>query len=129
MIELSELINIARKAAKNAYCPYSNFHVGAAVLANGKIYTGCNIENASYGLTICAERVAIFKAMADGKRNINAIAISCIDSKESDRAELKMPCGACRQVISEFADENTVILVDGVGQFKITDILPKAFKL
>lgn len=128
-MKLNDLLIKARKAAEKAYCPHSNFHVGAAVLAGEKIYTGCNVENASYGLTICAERVAIFKAISEGNKNITSIAVSCIDAAKGDEDKLKMPCGACRQVISEFSNEDTIVLVDGVGRFGIKEILPKAFKL
>ncbi len=93
-----ELLQAARKARKKAYAPYSNFHVGAAVLGgNGKIYSGCNVENASFGLTCCAERNAIFAMIAAGEREIRAILII------GESKEFLPPCGACRQVIAEFA--------------------------
>ncbi|HOA30246.1 MAG TPA: cytidine deaminase, partial [Candidatus Cloacimonadota bacterium] len=102
--ELSELLLLARKAADEAYAPYSGFHVGSAVkCADGSIYTGCNVENASFSLTICAERNAIFKAVSEGKRDFVAIAIY-VDSDKSFP-----PCGACRQVISEFAPRIPVV--------------------
>ena len=95
--ELQKLIQAAIEMRKQSYSPYSNFAVGAAVLSNdGYIYGGCNIENASYGLTNCAERTAIFNAVSDGKRNISAIAVVA----DTDRP--CSPCGACRQVIGEF---------------------------
>ncbi|MEK7288130.1 MAG: cytidine deaminase [Elusimicrobiota bacterium] len=98
------LVRAAQAAAKKAYAPYSCFHVGAAVLSDsGKIYLGANIENASYGLTVCAERVAIFRAVIEGASKIKAIAIVTPDAIE------KSPCGACLQVISEFAAPETKI--------------------
>lgn len=123
------LLEYAREAAKSAYCPYSNFHVGSAVLVEGKIYTGCNIENASYSLANCSERTAIFKAVSDGYRNLEAIAVSCPDAGEDSLDQYKMPCGACRQVMAEFMNEDGIILIDGVGELKLRDLLPKPFKI
>ena len=106
MLNYKLLLEKAYEGRENAYAPYSNFKVGAAVLAeNGKIYTGCNIENASYGATNCAERTAIFKAISEGNRKIRAIAIVGADD------EYTYPCGICRQVIAEFADKNTEIIL------------------
>ena len=123
------LLNAARAAAAQAYCPYSNFHVGAAVLADGKIFAGCNVENASYGLTICAERNAIFAAVASGVRRIQAIALACVDATADAPAASRMPCGACRQVIAEFAAADMPVYVDGVGALTVADLLPHAFQL
>ena len=97
-IDMNELFRMAKTAAKSAYAPYSNFRVGAALLgANGKIYTGCNVENRSFGLTICAERTAVTKAVSEGCRSFKALAVSTPDS------DIPVgPCGACRQVLSEF---------------------------
>jgi cytidine deaminase len=123
--ELEELIAAARKAARNAYPRYSNFPVGAAVLAeNGEIYAGCNVENASYGLTICAERNAVFHMVAEGRRRIRAVAIFTPTKKPS------APCGACRQVIREFgADALVVSVCDGPDVLKknLADLLPDSF--
>jgi cytidine deaminase len=123
------LLTAARDAARHAYCPYSNFHVGAAVQADGKIFRGCNVENASYGLTICAERNAIFAAVASGARRIQAIALACVDAANDAPAALRMPCGACRQVIAEFAAPETPVHIDGVGTLTVADLLPSAFRL
>jgi len=119
----------ARLVALNAYAPYSHFRVGAAVLCGESIYLGCNVENASYGLTMCAERVAIFRAVADGQRNIDVVFVSCLDAENNAPASSKSPCGACRQVIQEFAHSGTMVIVDGVGDFSISDLLPMGFKL
>lgn len=128
-VTASTLLTAAREAAGHAYCPYSNFHVGAAVLADGRIFPGCNVENASYGLTICAERNAIFAAIASGARRIQAIALACVDATDAAPASLRMPCGACRQVMAEFADPRTPVHIDGVGTLTIADLLPSAFQL
>lgn len=131
--EISEqLLAKAREAAARAYCPYSNFHVGAAILVNGQIFTGANVENASYGLTICAERTASFAAVLAGHKHFDAVAVSCVDVPDSEaelHPEMLMPCGACRQLLAEFTDPETVILVDRAGIFQLKDLLPKAFRL
>jgi cytidine deaminase len=124
-----QLVRAARKAAKFAYCPYSNFRVGAAVLADGKIYVGSNVENASFGLTICAERVAIFKAISAGAKTIAALAIACVDAPSASSDQTRMPCGACRQVMAEFADRSFEVVVDGVGTFTMKSLLPRWFRL
>ncbi len=124
-----QLLALARAAANTAYCPYSKFHVGAAVLAGGQFYTGCNIENASYGLTVCAERSAIFRAVASGEKRIAAIAVSCPDADPTAGNAYRMPCGACRQVIAEFATSDAIVLVDGAGDFSLADLLPSPFLL
>ncbi|MCD6268165.1 MAG: cytidine deaminase [Thermotogaceae bacterium] len=120
-----ELIERARKARENAYAPYSKFKVGAAILTeDGEVYTGVNVENASFGLTVCAERVALFKAVSDGKRSFKAIAVV------ADTEEPVPPCGACRQVLSEFGDMK-VIMANLKGDVKIArlgDLLPDSFK-
>ena len=124
-----ELLRTAQEASSLAYCPYSRFRVGAAVLADGRIFSGCNIENASLGLTICAERVAIFKAINAGARRISAIAVACPDAPVASLDTKGMPCGACRQVMAEFADENLPIYVDRVRDFTLGALMPKAFQL
>ena len=126
--ERDQLLEAARQAFVRSYAPYSNFHVGAAVLTDqGQIYTGCNVENASYGLTICAERSAIFTAVqkTHGKLVLRAVAVA-------NRAQVPCaPCGACRQVIAEFGDDVVVIFQgkDGIEESTITDLLPATFRL
>ena len=122
------LMEKARGAAEQAYCPYSHFRVGAAVLGQGKIYIGCNVENASYGLGICAERAALFNAVAGGERGMEALAIATIDAVEGDLSE-GMPCGACRQVMVEVMDRNALIIVSGDDSFGLDQLLPQPFKL
>lgn len=119
----------AHDASARAHCPYSQFHVGAALLSDGEIITGCNVENASYGLTICAERVAIGRAVAMGKTRIQALAVTCVDAPPEAPISSRMPCGACRQVIAEFADLSIPILVEGAGEFTLGELLPHAFQL
>ena len=122
---LEKLIVAAWEARKNAYAPYSHFAVGAAVLTtDGHIYTGCNIENVSYGLTNCAERTAIFQAVAHGKREFTHLAIC------TDTATWTAPCGACRQVMLEFAPQMQVIMVNSRGerkQLSVAELMPDAF--
>lgn len=124
-MDYKTLVNKAADAKQIARAPYSNFRVGAALLTeDNKIITGCNIENASYGLTMCAERTAIFKAYSEGERKFKAIAIA------ADTEDYISPCGACRQVISELCGNIDVILVNGSNEFKVIkafDLLPLAF--
>jgi cytidine deaminase len=117
------LIAAADQMRVRAYAPYSRFRVGAAVLADGVTYGGCNVENASYGLTVCAERVAVFAAVAAGARRIEAVAVV------ADGTALTAPCGACRQVLYEFGPEMAVLLHAGGGTVALTlaDLLPHAF--
>ena len=126
---MDELLAAAREASRGAYCPYSNFHVGAAVRAGGRIFTGANIENASYGLTVCAERTAVFAAVLAGCSRVEAIAVSCVDAPEGSTHALLTPCGACRQVLAEFATGDVPIAIDRVGRMTMDDILPLAFRL
>jgi cytidine deaminase len=129
LIDLDALLREARAAAAHAYAPYSGFRVGAAVVAGGTIYTGCNVENASYGLTICAERNAIFAAVAAGHQSIEALAVACADAGNTTSSAPRMPCGACRQVMAEFAAPATPIAIDGVGERRLADLLPQPFVL
>ncbi len=134
MISYQDLMKQARKARENAYCPYSGFAVGAALLCeDGTVYTGCNIENASYSPTNCAERTAFFKAVSEGKRNFLAIAIAG-GKKESEPLESCYPCGVCRQVMAEFCDrEQFEIICQAQGGdlevYKLKELLPKSFKI
>ena len=117
------LIAAARQASQNAYAPYSGFGVGAALQTrSGRVFIGCNVENASYGLTLCAERVAVAKAVSEGERDFGAIAIVSRGAA--------MPCGACRQVLAEFNADLRVIVADLEGnshQFRLSELLPEAF--
>ena len=124
-IPLETLIKEARRASERAYCPYSRFAVGAAVLGrSGKVYTGCNVENAAYGSTICAERNAVFQMVAAGEREIEAVIIYTPSKLAS------APCGACRQVINEFGPRARIISVCDTADrldAPLTELLPHAF--
>jgi cytidine deaminase len=128
-ISLDDLLVAAREAGQGAYCPYSRFRVGAAVRAGGRIFAGANVENASYGLTMCAERTAVFAAVTAGETRIGAVAIVCADAPEGTDRSLSMPCGACRQVLAEFADPETPVVIDRVGTFTLGELLPWSFRL
>lgn len=123
--EQKELIRLAQDAYSKAYVPYSHYPVGAATLwASGKIFMGCNVENASFGLTVCAERNSIFQAIAQGERKLKAVAVAV------PTETFPSPCGACRQVLREFAEDCLVILVNGQGQTQLTrlqTLLPDSF--
>lgn len=124
--ELKHLLEIAKEASHKAYSPYSGFKVGSAVLCtNGEIFSGCNVENSSYSLTLCAERTAIFKAVSEGNKEFRAIAIYVDDDK------LFPPCGACRQVISEFSTSLPVVYANRneIVESTISELLPGAFRL
>ena len=130
--ELKNLMIIAMEARNYAYCPYSNYSVGAALLcADGRIVTGSNIENASYGVSNCAERTAFFKAVSEGEKDFVAIAISGGSSgEESD--SYAYPCGVCRQVMREFCDEEKfkILVVKNEKEYEeylLKDLLPKSF--
>ncbi|HIT88506.1 MAG TPA: cytidine deaminase [Candidatus Coprocola pullicola] len=122
-----QLIQKAKQAMQQAYAPYSHFRVGAAVMTKqGKVFTGCNVENASYGASCCAERTAIFKAVSEGERELAKIAVV------SESGKLTPPCGICRQVLLEFMPEGSVILEQGEGGIKIytvKELLPVGFVL
>jgi cytidine deaminase len=119
----TELIDLARKARKKAYTPYSHYKVGAALLGkSGKVYTGCNVENASYSHTVCAERTAVLKAVSEGETEFEAIAVVTKNGGS--------PCGACRQVLSEFAPKLTIYIADKNGEYRTTTmqkLLPDSF--
>lgn len=121
-----ELIDLARGARRWAHAPYSNFSVGAALLSSdGRVFTGCNVENSTYGLSVCAERVAIFKAVSEGVREIARIAVV------TDHDHIAPPCGCCRQMIWEFSAGNTEVVLANlsgdVRKYRITELLPEAF--
>jgi len=120
-----ELIQLAVQVREQAYVPYSKFKVGAALLSvDGRVFTGANVENASYGLTICAERAALFKAVSEGAQRYTTIAVV------TDLADPASPCGACRQVLAEFAPELKVIMANTAGKVvstTIAELLPLAF--
>jgi cytidine deaminase len=124
---LQELVRAAQDARKAAYAPYSRFRVGAAVRTqSGAIYIGCNVENASFGLAVCAERVAVFNAVANGDRHIVELAVAA----EADPPA--RPCGACRQVLCEFSPTAKIIMVGGAGSIVTSDIgmlFPEPFQL
>ena len=126
------LIQTAVKMLDFSYVPYSHFHVGAALLTkSGKIYTGCNIENAAYGPSNCAERTAIFKAVSEGEKEFQAIAV--VGGPEGKIEDFCPPCGVCRQVMAEFCDKDfKIILRNGkkeVKTFTLSDLLPESFSL
>lgn len=127
-----KLIQMALDARRGAYAPYSHYQVGAALLADdGGIFTGCNVENASYGASCCAERTAVFRAVSEGKRRFLTIAVAGgLEGREP--AEYAWPCGICRQVLREFADGNkmTVIVAKSVSDYKeysLNELLPNSF--
>ena len=132
-----KLVQKAIEMTKMSYVPYSHFHVGEALLdKNGKVWTGCNIENATFGATNCAERTAIFKAVSDGAREFTAIAI--VGGPEDSNGNVVLndfcpPCGICRQVLSEFCDKDfKIILANGKGEqkvFTLAELLPESFSL
>ena len=121
-----QLLDQARRAREHAYAPYSRFTVGAAVLtATGRIFSGCNIENASLGATICAERVAIFRAVAAGHRDLTALAVI------ADTPEPVAPCGLCRQVLAEFNPDCLVLMANTAGRTRLAnlkELLPLGFR-
>jgi cytidine deaminase len=123
--ERTDLIAAAVKAREHAHAPYSHFRVGAALRANsGRIFTGCNIENSTFGLTLCAERVAVFKALSESERGFDAVAVV------ADTERLTPPCGACRQILWEFCRDAEVILSNLGGQMavrRMSDLFPDAF--
>jgi cytidine deaminase len=119
------LIAAARAAREHAHAPYSNFRVGAAIRAkSGRVFTGCNVENATYGLTLCAERVAVFKAISEGERGFVAVAVV------ADTDSLTPPCGACRQILWEFCGDAEVVLANLNGKierYRMSVLFPKPF--
>lgn len=124
-----ELLSAARAAGANAHAPYSGWRVGSAALfaeTGATVFKGANVENGSYGLTICGERSAIFAGVVAGGRRLLRIALTCTDSSEKLVAKIA-PCGACLQVIAEFGTPDTAIVIDGRGTFRLADFLPLPF--
>lgn len=126
-----KLVELAKKAREYAYAPYSRFKVGAALLTrNGKVYTGCNVENASFGAANCAERTAFFKAVSEGEHSFSAIAIVGA-SAENETKETCAPCGICRQVMREFCDGDFKIFLEdgngGITDYTLAKLLPESF--
>ena len=132
-----DIVKTATEMTKRSYVPYSHFHVGAALLdKSGKVWTGCNIENAAYGPSNCAERTAIFKAVSEGVRDFEAIAIVGGPEDKTGLPQIQdfcPPCGVCRQVLSEFCDRDfKIILANGKGEqkvFTLAELLPESFSL
>lgn len=122
-----ELLTLAKQASENAYAPYSRFQVGAALeCLDGRVFTGCNIENSALGSTMCAERVAIYKAISEGETHFYRIAIY------GESEDYCMPCGACRQVMSEFSQDMEVLCARASGgyvSYKLRELMPHPFKL
>ncbi|MDD9969946.1 MAG: cytidine deaminase [Myxococcales bacterium] len=124
----ADLLQAARDALGRSHAPYSRFHVAAAVRAHdGRVFVGVNVENASYGLTVCAERVAVFSAVAAGATQLEQMALTT--EPAPTRPEHSMPCGACRQVMAEFMQPSAGVLVDRVGSFQLAELLPHPFVL
>ncbi len=127
--DFHSLLAFADEARKNSYAPYSSFRVGAALLSeNGKVYLGCNVENASYGATCCAERTALFAAISNGERSFRALAL--VGGKDEDGDDGIFPCGICRQALAEFCPSDMPIVVKYGNAYKVfalSDLLPKAF--
>ena len=129
-MDKKNLFLLAKDAMTNSYAPYSEYNVGAALLCkNGNIYKGCNIENASYSLTNCAERTALFNAISNGEKNFQAICI--VGGKKGVITDYAMPCGACRQVLAELCDADFKIFVgineNEIREFKLGELLPYSF--
>ncbi|MBO5333508.1 MAG: cytidine deaminase [Clostridia bacterium] len=125
-----DLFNLAKEAMKNSYAPYSNYNVGAVLLCeNGNIYKGCNVENASYSTTNCAERTALFSAVTNGEKDFEAICV--VGGKNGEITDYAMPCGVCRQVLAEFCDADFKVYVgvseDDIKEYKLCDLLPYSF--
>ena len=128
-MEREALLALARETAQRAHCPYSHFRVGAAIVADDRVFTGVNIEIASYGLTLCAERSALATAISAGVHSITQIAVACIDAPQDMPLNQRTPCGACRQWLADLAPD-AVINIDGsTRDFTIADLLPFAFTL
>lgn len=131
-MDKKELFKLANEAMKNSYAPYSNYNVGTALLTkNGKIYKGCNVENSSFGVTSCAERTALFTAIANGENEFEAICI--VGGKKGVITDYAMPCGVCRQALSEFCNTDFKIYVgiteNDIKEYTIGELLPYSFNI
>ena len=129
-MDKKDLFILAKEAMKNSYAPYSNYNVGAALLCkNGNIYKGCNIENASYSITNCAERTALFSAVANGEKEF--VAICVVGGKNGEITDYAFPCGVCRQALAEFCDADFKVFVgkneDDIKEFTLGELLPCSF--
>jgi len=129
--KIRELIQTANEMRKRSYVPYSGYKVGAALLcADGVVFGGCNIENAAYGPSVCAERTAVFKAVSEGMRKFEAIAI--VGGKDLEKGEMAPPCGVCRQVLREFCDPDSFLVICAANEedykvFTLKELLPESF--
>lgn len=129
MLSREELLQLAREAALRAHCPYSHFRVGAALVAGDQIFTGVNVEISSYGLTLCAERSALASAITAGAGPITQVAVTCLDVAPDAPANLRTPCGACRQWLADLAPQ-AMVYIDGIlHDFTMAELLPLAFGL
>ncbi len=129
-MDKKDLFTLAKEAMKNSYAPYSNYNVGASLLCkNGNVYKGCNIENASYSVTNCAERTALFSAIASGEKEFTAICV--VGGKNGEITDYAMPCGVCRQALAEFCDADFKVFVgkneDDIKEFTLGELLPYSF--
>lgn len=129
-MDKKDLFILAKEAMKNSYAPYSNYNVGAALLTkNGNIFKGCNIENASYSVTCCAERTALFSAVANSEKDFEAICV--VGSKNGEIVDYAMPCGVCRQALAEFCDTDFKVYVgkseNDIKEFTLDELLPCSF--
>ncbi len=127
--ERQNLCRVAQEAAKSAYVPYSKFRVGAAILGKDKVYIGANVENASYGLSLCAERTEIATAISQGEKEFRAIAVACIDAENTQNIQSMLPCGTCRQWIAELASKAEIIICGTNKIFCLEDLMPLPFSL
>jgi len=124
-----DLLKVAAEAATHAYAPYSNFRVGAAVQGERGVYAGANVENASYGLSLCAERSALAAAIGAGERKFSAVAVACIDAPAGANLPEHAPCGACRQWLIELAPDAELAMLGVDATMRVRDLLPHAFAL
>lgn len=129
-MDKKDLFILAKEAMRNSYAPYSNYNVGASLLCkNGNVYKGCNIENASYSVTNCAERTVLFSAIANGEKEFEAICV--VGGKNGEITDYAMPCGVCRQALSEFCDADFKVFVgkneDDIKEFTLGELLPYSF--